>query len=200
MFRCFPHIMLAWEDRCHHHNVPPILSLSLILYWCTWCYILWGIHLVSLGQLSQHCPLPTSCPSQPSGLLGVRELERKPWYCEVLFSSSQNTGVLTTLFNTDAEPCTPQATMRSINSIPTSPDQHWNCTANTGDSAGTLEPLLSYLLNLLISFLCRFSLPPCGQVEAVKSISWPLAGLHFWAGRSGGIWRGIADIQSLRSS
>lgn len=140
MSTCFPHIVLAWEDRCHHHNVPPfpeVLLVYMMLY-------VTGHPFGQLGQMSQHFPLPASCPSQSTGLLGVRELERNlDPVQQVLFSSSQITDVLTALFNTDAEPCTLRAAVRSsISSIPTSPDQHCNCTGITWDSEDTLDPLL----------------------------------------------------------
>lgn len=184
------HVTLAWGDRICHHNDPLVLSFSLSFYCWAWLYMSWDIPLVSLYWLSQ--PLNHS---QPTGLWGVWGWRDSRSAVQALFSSGQNTGVLTTLFSHI------QDAMQNINSIPTwTNTAHCNCAVNIRDNEGKSEPLLSYLLNLPVSLLCRFSLPPYGQVEAVKSISWPLAGLLFWAGRSSGIWRGIADIQSLRSS
>lgn len=118
--------------------------LSLRFYWCTWCSMLRDIHLVSWVRC------PSIFPFQP--LAHPSPLAFKGWGSwrgtldpvqQVLFSSSQITDVLTALFNTDAEPCTLRAAVRSsISSIPTSPDQHCNCTGITWDSEDTLEPLL----------------------------------------------------------
>ena len=42
----------------------PTSSLSFICW--TWCHRVWNIPVVSWSQLSQLCPLPTSCALQPT--------------------------------------------------------------------------------------------------------------------------------------
>ena len=76
----------------------PPASLPLVLLLS---HMVWNIPLVSWGQPSQLCPLPTSCA--PPALL----------------SSNQNIPpVINTIFSTNTEHSHTQATMKTYNSIP----------------------------------------------------------------------------------
>lgn len=54
-----PHIMLAWEDKCHHHNVPPFPELLLV-------YMMLYVTVHPFGQFGSAVPAVS-----PSSLLPI---------------------------------------------------------------------------------------------------------------------------------
>lgn len=164
-----------------------LLSVSLS---CQACFHTYGISLWSFGV--HH---PGVVLSQPFWVMG---LVRKPWRCaSTVCQQPKHQCVSSAVLAMSAKLST---VWDAVNKISSTSARPCNGSVDVTGSKDEGKSLLPYLLNLSLSFLHRFSLPPYGRVEAVKFISWPLAGLLFWAGRSGVLWRGIADIQSLRSS
>ena len=102
MFGHFPgsrvsvRVVVAPEDKRKQTNAPHFLLLPLAFI-LSRRHMVWNIPLVSLGQLSWLCPLPRSCPP-PAYWWGGNVGETALMLWEHCFSSSQNTGVLSTLF------------------------------------------------------------------------------------------------------
>lgn len=123
------YIMIAWEDKHHNHECPSFLLLSLSIYCWTQYHTVWNIPLISWGQLSQLCPLPTS-GSPPAyflwGAAGKRE-----WLdaVQALFSNSQTVDVLSTNFYAQMQKhSTTWAAVKEVSSIPArSPEEYWCC-------------------------------------------------------------------------
>ena len=67
-------VMVVWEDKCHYYKCPCILFLSFRFHCWTWHRKVWNVPLVSWGQLSWLCPIPTLAHLQPTGLWG------KEWF------------------------------------------------------------------------------------------------------------------------
>lgn len=77
--------------------------------------------MASLGQLSQLCPFPTSCPPQPT-CCGGRAGKRESFdTVQELFSHSQNAGVLPALFFSQMQRTAPCGLLRR-KLIPSHPD------------------------------------------------------------------------------
>lgn len=55
------HLMVTWKDKCHHSECQPLPSSFPSFYCWTQCFMVWDMSLVSWGQLSQLCLLPTPC-------------------------------------------------------------------------------------------------------------------------------------------
>lgn len=53
---------VASEDKRRNHECPSLLFSPFFYCW-VWCRVVWNIPWVSSDQVSQPCPLPTSCPS-----------------------------------------------------------------------------------------------------------------------------------------
>lgn len=70
-------ITVAWEDKDHSH-FPSSYSFPQDFYCWAWQHRVRNITLVSLGQLSQLCSLPTSHPP-PAYLFWQGMRWRKPW-------------------------------------------------------------------------------------------------------------------------
>ena len=71
-------IAVTWEDRRSHSELPPSLSPSSPSFYC-WApsHAVWDIPFLSWGQLSQLCPLPTSCAPTACSLVGQSEKQKK---------------------------------------------------------------------------------------------------------------------------
>lgn len=114
------YIAVAWEDKQCNHRCHLFLPTSLSFYWWAWRHIPSVGPFVNWGQLSWPS-LPSFLPS--SSLLAFggsgKMLKRKLQSVQVLLSSSQNTGVLSALFQPK---CKTQymigAAVKNVNSIP----------------------------------------------------------------------------------
>ena len=74
----------------------PKTSSSQFYCWA-WHYTVWNTPLVNPGQLSRLCPLPTPSPPPAHSLRGQSGKREDFDAVQVLLSSSQTTGVLSTL-------------------------------------------------------------------------------------------------------
>lgn len=90
----------------------PVLLLSVMFY------MVLEYFFGQLGQLSQLCCLPTSCPPVALFTLGAEEKHRRPWHTAAIAKTLVriNTVLVTTLKHS-----TMWAAVKEINSIPTRP-------------------------------------------------------------------------------
>ena len=95
-------------------------------------FICWGWHhvaqtipLLSWAQLSQLCPLPTSCAPPASTLAGRGEKQKRPWLCVSTAQQQPEQPCATnTAFNTNPKQSPIPATIEKINSVPAKISTH----------------------------------------------------------------------------
>jgi len=74
-------VTVTWEDKRHHSKRLRLPSFPpCFLCWAR-RHMVWGTPLVSWGQLSWLCPLPTPCASSAHSLVGWCERQKRPWLC-----------------------------------------------------------------------------------------------------------------------
>ena len=75
--------------------------------------------MVSWGQLSQLCPLPTPCALPACSLVGWGERQKRPWLCvSPAQQYRKHPCVINTVFSTNPKHSPTPATVKKTNSIP----------------------------------------------------------------------------------
>jgi len=95
------HRAIVWEDKHHNSERSPLPPSSPSFYCWAQCPVVWNVPFISRGQLSQLCPLPTSCAPQPTHWQGSMRSRKGLGAVQALFSNDSNTGVLSTLFSSE---------------------------------------------------------------------------------------------------
>ena len=74
-------VMVTWEVKHHNSEWPRLLPSFPSFYWWACYHIVWNISLISWGQPSQLCPLPTSGASATCSLVECCKRQKRSWLC-----------------------------------------------------------------------------------------------------------------------
>ena len=121
-------VMATWEDKCHHSECP-LLPSSFPRFIC-WvrCHKVWNTPLVSWGQLSQLCPLPTSCASPAYSLVVRCEKKKKTLMLCKQCSAIMKTSLYYQQYFQHKSKTQPMlTTMKKTNSTAAKPSTAMNC-------------------------------------------------------------------------